>query len=94
MRAAFRDRIDAIRLAAGNGVVHDLDLVPRNSVLPHDQTLGVMAHRHHAIRRLKTRALDARHVPVHIVAAPVVLQRVDMRHQRLSRQLRTRMPAG
>ena len=46
-----------------------------------------MAHRHHAIRRLKARALDARHVPVHIVAAPVVLQRVDMRHKRLSRQL-------
>ena len=89
MRAAFRDRIDAIRLAAGNGVVHDLDLVPRNSVLPHDQTLGVMAHRHHAIRRLKTRALDARHVPVHIVAAPVVQSWTWMTSKRAFRAMAT-----
>ena len=35
--------IDTVRFAAGNRVVHHVDLLARNPVLLHDQTLGVVA---------------------------------------------------
>jgi hypothetical protein len=66
-------------------IVHHTDLARINAVARAHQTRRVVADAHHTIRAFHAELLQLAHGGIDMLAAAVVLARMDMQNERLTR---------